>query len=279
TYSFVDPELQRMLFPEVEGIALANPISSDMSVMRVSLLPGLVSALRHNQNRQQNRVRLFDSGLGFLNDGEKIIQRPLLAGLINGTRLPEGWAGVADSVDFYDIKGDVESLLARVGGDFQFRADSHSALHPGQCARIERDGELVGYVGALHPAIVNALNLNGPVFIFELCLAFISFGKLPAYKGFSRFPGMRRDLAVVLEQDVSYAEIENVARAVAGEWLTQVRVFDVYAGTHIEPGKKSVALGLTWQHPERTLHDEEVTVAFNAVINELKQRLGASLRS
>ncbi len=279
TYSFVDPELQRLLFPEIDGIALANPISSDMSVMRVSLLPGLVNALRHNQNRQQNRVRLFESGLRFLKDGEKIIQQPMLAGLINGSRLPEGWAGAAESVDFFDIKGDVESLLARVGGDFQFCADSHSALHPGQCARIERDGELVGYVGALHPAVVNALNLNGPVFIFELCLAFISFGKLPAYKGFSRFPGMRRDLAVVVEQGVSYAEIENVARAVAGEWLTQVRVFDVYAGTHIESGKKSVALGLTWQHPERTLHDEEVTVAFNAVINELKQRLGASLRS
>jgi len=279
TYSFVDPQLQKALFPEVDGIALANPISADLSVMRVSLLPGLVNALRYNQNRQQSRVRLFETGLRFLKEGDNISQEPMLAGLIAGTRDPENWADKSTPLDFYDAKGDVESLLARVGADFSFKPGTHPAMHPGQCARIERNGELVGFVGALHPALLNSLNLNGPVFIFELCLALVTEGKLPSFKGFSKYPGTRRDLAVVVDKQVLFAEIEAQVRKVAGQWLTQVRLFDVYEGAHIEDGKKSVALGLVWQHPERTLQEEEITSAFEAVIRELEKEFGALLRS
>ena len=279
TYSFVDPQLQKALFPDLNGIALANPISADLSVMRVSLLPGLVNALRYNQNRQQNRVRLFETGLRFVQESDKISQEPMLAGLIAGSRDPESWTVKAVPVDFYDAKGDVESLLARIGTGFSFQPGSHPAMHPGQCAQIERNGELVGFVGALHPAVANSLNLNGPVFIFELCLTLVTEGKLPSFKGFSKYPGTRRDIAVVVDKQVLFAEIEALARKVAGQWLTQVRLFDVYEGAHIEEGKKSVALGLVWQHPERTLQEEEITAAFEAVIRELEKEFGALLRS
>lgn len=173
TYSFIDPKMFELFNPGVAPLMLANPISADMAAMRSSLWPGLVKALQHNLNRQQTRVRMFESGLRFVGQLEGLKQEAMLAGVICGGRLPEAWAHARDTVDFYDIKADVEALLACAGSanEFSFAAGEHPALHPGQTARIERDGCLVGFVGALHPELAKTLGIDQPVYLFELVLA------------------------------------------------------------------------------------------------------------
>ncbi|MGA9660873.1 MAG: phenylalanine--tRNA ligase subunit beta, partial [Pseudomonas alloputida] len=260
TYSFIDPKLFELFSPGVEPLLLANPISSDMAAMRASLWPGLVKALQHNLNRQQDRVRLFESGLRFVGQLGDLQQQPMIAGVITGSRLPEGWANGRDGVDFFDVKADVEALLGYSGAlsDFTFSAGKHPALHPGQTAAIERDGKLVGYLGAIHPELAKALGLDRPVFLFELVLGDVVEGRLPKFSELSKFPETRRDLALIAGRDVASSAVLELIRDNAGEWLTDLRLFDVYQGKGIDPDRKSLAVGLTWQHPSRTLNDDEV---------------------
>ncbi|WP_416425647.1 phenylalanine--tRNA ligase subunit beta [Pseudomonas sp. App30] len=280
TYSFIDPKWFELFNPGVEPLLLANPISNDMAAMRSSLLPGLVKALQHNLNRQQTRVRLFESGLRFVGQLDGLKQEPMLAGLICGTRLPEGWAQGRDTVDFFDAKADVEAVLGFAGAlaQFSFEPGKHPALHPGQTARIVREGREVGYLGALHPELVKALGLDRAVFVFELVLAEVAEGKLPKFSELSRFPEVRRDLALVADLEVPSSAIMQVIRENAGEWLTDLSLFDVYQGKGIDPNRKSLAVGLTWQHPSRTLNDDEVNSTTQAILTSLEQRLNATLR-
>ncbi|QKF52429.1 phenylalanine--tRNA ligase subunit beta [Pseudomonas graminis] len=280
TYSFIDQKWFELFSPGVEPLLLANPISADMSAMRSSLWPGLVKSLQHNLNRQQDRVRLFESGLRFVGQLEGLKQEPMLAGVICGSRLPEGWAQGRDVVDFFDVKADVEAVLGFAGAqdDFRFVPGSHPALHPGQTARIERDGREVGYIGALHPELSKTLGLDRPVFVFELVLAEVATGRLPKFHELSRFPEVRRDLALLTVRDVSATAVLDVIRENAGEWLTDLRLFDVYQGKGIDPLRKSLAVGLTWQHPSRTLTDDEVNASTQQILTSLEARLNATLR-
>ena len=278
TYSMVEPGLLAKFDNINKPVALVNPISADMAVMRTSLWPGLVQALQHNQNRQQSRVRLFETGQRFIPSDQGLQQQDVFAGLIYGARHPESWHGKDQPVDYFDAKGDLESLLQMGGQSFSFEAAEHLALHPGQSAAIKLDGATVGYLGAMHPGLVKDLGLHGPVFMFEVDLASISVGLLPAYQTLSKFPEMRRDLAIVLDQQISVAKVTDYIQFSAGEWLKSVRLFDVYQGPGIEAGQKSLALGLTWQHPERTLTDDEVNQWVEEVVKDLSQNAGASLR-
>lgn len=280
TYSFIDPKLFELFSPGVEPLLLANPISSDMAAMRASLWPGLVKALQHNLNRQQDRVRLFESGLRFVGQLGDLKQQPMIAGVVTGSRLPEGWANGRDGVDFFDVKADVEALLGYSGAlsDFTFSAGKHPALHPGQTAAIERDGKLVGYLGAIHPEQAKALDLDRPVFLFELVLGDVVEGRLPKFSELSKFPETRRDLALIAGRDVASSSVLEVIRDNAGEWLTDLRLFDVYQGKGIDPDRKSLAVGLTWQHPSRTLNDDEVNAALQNILTSLEQRLNTTLR-
>ncbi|NLY59719.1 MAG: phenylalanine--tRNA ligase subunit beta, partial [Gammaproteobacteria bacterium] len=281
TYSFVEPGLNKLFDPQSEPLALANPISSDMAVMRTSLWPGLSKAVLHNQNRQQPRVRLFESGLRFVPqvNGE-LLQEPMLAGIAAGTRLPEGWANGSDELDFHDVKGDVEAVLGQGGAldSFRFEAAEHPALHPGQSARILRDGELVGWMGALHPQLVDKLDLDGPVFAFELRLEAIVEGRLPQFSELSRFPEVRRDIAVLVNRSVMAGELLEDIREQAGAVLKNLRLFDVYQGKGIDPESKSLAIGLTLQHSSRTLTDDEVNAVMDKVVGSLEQGFKATLR-
>ena len=280
TYSFIDPKLFELFSPGVEPLLLANPISADMAAMRSSLWPGLVKALQHNLNRQQDRVRLFESGLRFVGQLDGLKQEPMLAGVVCGSRLPEGWAQGRETVDFFDVKADVEAVLGFAGAldAFTFVPGQHPALHPGQTARIERDGQEVGYLGALHPELVKSLGLDRAVFVFELVLAEVSEGRLPKFQELSRFPEVRRDLALLADRDVAASSLLAVIRENAGEWLTDLRLFDVYQGKGIDPHRKSLAVGLTWQHPSRTLNDDEVNATTQTILTSLEQRLNATLR-
>lgn len=280
TYSFIDPKLFELFNPGVAPLMLANPISADMAAMRSSLWPGLIKALEHNLNRQQSRVRLFESGLRFVGQLEGLKQEPMLAGVICGGRLPEAWAHGRDDVDFYDVKADVEALLASAGaGDsFVFVPGEHAALHPGQTARIEREGRVVGFLGALHPELSKALGLDQAVFMFELVLAEITRGVMPKFHELSKFPEVRRDLAVLIDRDVPAQDLLGAIREAAGEWLADLKLFDVYHGKGIDPHRKSLAVGLTWQHPSRTLNDDEVSTTTQNILTSLEQRFNATLR-
>jgi phenylalanyl-tRNA synthetase beta chain len=278
TYSMIEPGLLAKFDDKNQPVELVNPISADMAVMRTTLWPGLVKALQHNQNRQQSRIRLFETGQRFIPSEQGLQQQDVFAGLIYGSRNPESWHGKAENVDYFDIKGDLETLLAIGGQDFSFAAVEHLALHPGQSANIKLDGAVVGYVGAMHPGLVKDIGLQGPVFMFEVNLAAISLGVLPAYQTLSKFPEMRRDLAIALDQKISVAQVTSEIESSAGKWLNAVRLFDVYQGQGIENGQKSLALGLTWQHPERTLTDDEVNQWVEQVVTHLAENAGASLR-
>lgn len=281
TYSFVEPGLNKLFDPLVEPLALTNPISSDMAVMRTSLWPGLSKAVEHNQNRQQHRVRLFESGLRFVPqaDGE-LLQEAMLSGIATGLRLPEGWAHGSESLDFHDVKGDVEAILGQGGAlaQYSFSAAEHPALHPGQSAQILRGAEAVGWIGAMHPQLVEQLDLHGPVFLFELRLTAIIEGSLPQFTPLSKYPEVRRDIAVVVAQEVAAGDLLDEIRKQAGDVLKQVRLFDVYSGKGIEPHSKSLAIGLTLQHASRTLTDDEVNAVMGKVLDALEQRFNATLR-
>jgi len=279
TYSFVDPKVQKLIDPEIDGLALANPISADMGVMRTNLWVGLIKAAEHNLNRQQDTVRLFETGLRFVPENGGLTQDPVISGLICGSRISKGWTNQTEKVDFYDLKGDVEEMLGLGGqADVSFEVGSHSALHPGQCASVVKNGKQIGVMGALHPELQKQLGIKTPLFVFELLLADVMQGVLPGFESVSKFPEVARDLAFVVQESIQWSQVENIIREKAGEQLIEVTLFDVYRGQGIENGSKSLALGLTWQDPSRTLNDEEITSWVDSIVLGLAEGIDAQLR-
>lgn len=279
TYSFVDPKVQKLIDPEIDGLALANPISADMGVMRTNLWVGLIKAAEHNLNRQQDTVRLFETGLRFVPENGGLTQDPVISGLICGSRISKGWTNQAEKVDFYDLKGDVEEMLGLGGqAEVSFEVGSHSALHPGQCASVVKNGNQIGVMGALHPELQKQLGIKTPLFVFELLLADVMQGVLPGFESVSKFPEVARDLAFVVQESIQWSQVENIIREKAGEQLIEVTLFDVYRGQGIENGSKSLALGLTWQDPSRTLNDEEITSWVDSIVLGLAEGIDAQLR-
>ena len=279
TYSFVEQKLQEMITPDQESIALANPISADLAVMRTSLWPGLLKALSYNQNRQQARVKFFETGLKFEKKDNEIIQTRMISGLASGTSLPESWNSVARKLDFYDVKADLESLLCALDATITFEKAEHAALHPGQTAKIVKNGELIGYLGAIHPKLQKYLDLNGPVYLFELCLNKAVKGAIPHFTEVSKYPEVRRDLAIVIDQQVPFESVRSEVIAHAGLDLVNVVLFDVYAGENLGKGLKSLGLALVWQRTDRTLNDEEINQAFESIVSALNAKFGANIRS
>ena len=280
TYSFVPPEIEALLAPNQEQIKLANPISEELSVMRSTLWSGLIPALDKNVKRQQNRIRLFETGLSFQQSVKGLPeQRKKLAGVITGTLYEEQWNESSRLVDFFDLKGDVEALLDEaIGHEFKFVVANHSALHPGQSAQILYGDDVVGFCGALHPAVEKKLNLDQQVFVFELDMSLISEKNLPSYSKLSPYPSVRRDLALLVNADVSYADIDKSMKNIGINELTNSFVFDVYEGEHVDSGQKSIALGLIFQEFSRTLEEEEVSAHVEKIMEALKRETGAVLR-
>ena len=277
TYSFVDAALQARIAPALDGVVLANPIASDMGVMRTTLWPGLIGAAIHNVNRQQPRVRLFETGLVFISDGDRIRQPQMIGAVAVGPVVPEQWTHEPRAVDFYDVKGDVEALLTLSGRAAGFVADAHPALHPGQAAAIVQCGERIGTIGTLHPALASELKLPGAV-LFELRLDSIRTGTVPKFRALSRFPAVRRDLSLVVPEAVPASEVrECIERAGAGV-LEDLKPFDVYFGEGIDSGMKSISLALIFQSRSRTLDDTEVNAALSVILDSLAGELGAALR-
>ena len=279
TYSFVDSSLADLLSPDVRPIRVRNPVSSELAVMRSNLLPGLIGALKRNLARQAVRVRLFEIGQCFrIDDSGQLHQTMRCGGILCGPRHGESWANESAAVDFFDVKGDVEQLLSMGGRRAAFEPAVDAALHPGQAARACLDGEPAGCLGRLHPEVTGMLDLPADVFCFELDLDAVLARRQPTFNGLSRQPLVRRDLALVVDRDVPAARIEDVVRARAGNLLQEFRLFDMYTGTGVEKGRKSVAIGLTFQHPSRTLAEAEINQQVDDALADLKSELGARLR-
>jgi len=311
-YSFVDPKAQNLITPDNPGIKLTNPISEDLSVMRTSLWTGLIAALVYNQNRQQNRIRLFEVGSRFVpgafsqsseqKNEQKIeqqnivqgksdlLQEVMIAGIINGSAFPEQWGEKTQTVDFYDLKADVEALLS-LGGDlssYHFSAEQNPALHPGQSARIYKDNHPVGWMGTLHPTVAKAMDVKSTSILFELEFAAISAAKVPNFNILSKFPAIRRDIAIIVDDETESSAIINCIRQTAVKTLAtneasndsnvSVELFDVYIGDGVDAGKKSLAVSLSLQEQSRTLKDDEIDTLIKAVLNDLEQQHGAKLR-
>jgi phenylalanyl-tRNA synthetase beta chain len=283
TYAFVDPALQAQLFPDRPALALSNPIASDMSVMRVSLWPGLLRAALENQRRQADRIRLFEHGTRFEAEGGSTREIDTLAGVAIGARLPEQWGvpkELRGPVDFYDVKADVAALLSATGENesFKFEAGALPALHPGRSARVLRRNLPVGWLGELHPNLVRALDFTYAPVLFELDAETAFAVHRVSYQEISRFPQVRRDLAVVIDEGVTLSSLAERVTLAASSLLRDLRVFDVYRGSGLEAGRKSVALGLIFQDISRTLTDEDVERLMVSVKADLREKLNAGFR-
>ncbi len=280
TYSFIDERSNTAFADHLSELVLSNPISSEMSVMRSSLLPGLVSSAAANVARQQERVRLFEIGKSFhgsLDAPDEILR---IAALACGTAMPEQWGARAQAIDFFDIKADLVAVLELAGdaSDITFRAVEHPALQPGQAATVVRDGRDIGLVGKLHPRVAKRFDLKRDAYVFEVDALQALASAVPVAKPVSRFPIIRRDIAVLVKEEISGEELVQAVAAAAPDLIRDVRIFDIYTGPGIEAGLKSVAISLILQETSRTLTDDDADAAQAAAVQKLRDAFGAELR-
>lgn len=286
TYSFVDPKLQKSLYPDAVTMDLVNPISSELSSMRVSLWPGLLTSLRYNSHRQQTTIKLFESGVTFVSNQGSLEEEPCFAGLIMGEVGTTNWLIEKRKFDYFDLKGDLQALFSALQlPELEFCvANQHAALHPGKAAQLRVDGQDVGWCGVLHPRIAEMLEISEEVILFELQLGKLISRSIPRYKPISKFPFIRRDLSLLVDDCLTWAEIECVVKQTVSEnathktWLKSLDVFDVYIGAGIPLNKKSLAVSLILQDDHRTLVDSEINEVINAIITRLNEKLAITLR-
>ena len=275
-FAFCDPALQERMFPGVDSHRLSNPIASDLAVMRVSLWPGLVHAALENLRRQQGRVRLFEHGVVFPVGAAECDR---VAGIAVGARRAEQWGEASAATDFHDVRADLEALagLIESSNALVFEAAQLACLHPGRSARVLRGGHAIGWLGELHPSLVRALGFPSAPVLFEIDAAALSVG-YPRYEEVSRFPQVRRDLAVVVPEAVTFGALRDGVTSVGSSLLRHCSVFDVYRGSGVETGRKSVALGLIFQHKDSTLTEGEVEAVMASIRAALQERVGATFR-
>lgn len=279
-YAFLDEGTLKAWAMDAGAVALANPLSAELGVMRSALLPGLVEAVRRNLARQQTRVRLFEAGRVFRQGEKGPIEALRLAAVACGPVRAEQWGGDAREVDFFDVRGDLDSLLALAGAQapVQFVPAELPWLHPGRSALIQRQGQLIGHIGHLHPALARALDLAQELVVFELDLDLLAQRELPRAGDLSRFPSLRRDLAVVVDESIPWAALEHSLQTALGGLLKAVFPFDLYQGKGLEQGRKSIAMGLILQDDSRTLAEQDIEAAMHAAVTALARDCGAVLR-
>ncbi|MGR9015172.1 MAG: phenylalanine--tRNA ligase subunit beta, partial [Gammaproteobacteria bacterium] len=279
TYSFVDEEIQQAVAPDDEVVRLKNPISADLAVMRTTLWCGLLKAALHNTNRQQNRVRFFETGLRFANKDGSTQQQKMLSGLALGSAYSEQWGSATRRIDFFDVKADVQALFSLTGADTQFVPAKHPALHPGQTAEIlSQQGDKIGWLGMLHPTLEKQLGFDTQVFLFELDQDLLLNKQIPKFKPLSKYPSVRRDIALIVKEEVAVSEIINCIKDSAEPTLQDIVIFDVYRGKGVEEGSKSIALSLIIQDFSQTLTDSQIDAIFSGLLETLTTNLSAKLR-
>ncbi|WWO99731.1 MAG: phenylalanine--tRNA ligase subunit beta [Candidatus Dasytiphilus stammeri] len=282
TYSFVNPEIQMLLHPREDNLKLSNPISTELSTMRLSLWSGLLSVIIYNQNRQQKGMRIFEIGKRFMKMQNKIQEDLMISGIISGNKYEDHWDTPCNKhMDFYDLKGDVEALVDLTGKKegIHFKEEINPALHPGQTAAIFLHNERIGVIGVIHPELQHRLDLNDKTIIFEVLWKKISQSSKPIIHNISRFPSNRRDIAIVVAEDISASDIITECKNILSKKLVSISLFDVYRGNNIAKGYKSLALSLILQHTNRTLQEDEVSALIDKCLDRLKNRFQAVLRN
>ena len=282
SFSFADLKLEKQLNPSVNPLALANPISSDLAVMRSTLLSSLIPCVQYNINRQQSRVRFFELGLRFdyqnAQNIDDLKQIPTLAMIAVGAKQTESWHGKPQPMDFFDLKGEVEELLGAARVQAEFVRSTREWLHPGQSAEILVGGKSIGYLGRLHPSLEDELDL-GTTWVVELDQLAVLQTYVSNFTELSRFPSVRRDIALLISDKINVSEIQQLIGRSGGELLDSSWLFDVYTGQGVENGKRSLAFALLWQHPSRTLEDAEIKSGMDHIIQVLESTYQATLRA
>ncbi|MDS7931475.1 phenylalanine--tRNA ligase subunit beta [Acinetobacter sp. V102_4] len=282
SFSFADAKLEKQLNPEVKPLMLANPISSDLAAMRSTLLSSLIPCVQYNLNRQQSRVRFFEFGLRFDYQNAKSIedlqQTPTLALVAVGSQAPESWHAKPQPMDFFDFKGEVEEILAAGRVGVEYVRSERAWLHPGQSADILVDGKSIGYLGRLHPSLENELDLS-TTWVAELDQTAVLQSYVSNFTELSRFPSVRRDIALLISDNINVRDIQQLIEQTGGELLDSTWLFDVYTGQGVEDGKRSLAFALLWQHPSRTLEDAEIKSGMDNIIQVLENTYQATLRA
>ncbi len=282
SFSFADAKLEKQLNPQVSPLMLANPISSDLAAMRSTLLSSLMPCVQYNLNRQQSRVRFFELGLRFDYQNASSIQDlkqiPTLALVAVGSREPESWHAKPQPMDFFDFKGEVEEILAAGRVKVEYVRSERPWLHPGQSAEILVDGQSIGYLGRLHPSLENELDLS-TTWVAELDQAAVLQSYVSNFTELSRFPSVRRDIALLISDNINVRDIQQLIEKTGGELLDSTWLFDVYTGQGVEEGKRSLAFALLWQHPSRTLEDAEIKSGMDNIIQVLENTYQATLRA
>jgi phenylalanyl-tRNA synthetase beta chain len=280
SYSFVDPGLQASLYPQIPTLELLNPISSELSSMRAGLWPGLIASMIHNMHRQQQTIRIFEMGVTFDMSEGNLIERTCVGGLLMGEKGHLNWSETASFLDFYDGKGDLEALFKFLQlPPVEWVAAEHPALHPGKTAKILIAGQPAGWLGSLHPRLADALNIQDQVTLFELDINFLMKKQKVTWKSVTKYPHIRRDLSFLVDTQVQVGALEAAIRRVANaNWFKSFDIFDVYTGKGIPEGKKSLAVALILQNPERTLVDAEINSEINAIIKVLVEEFSITLR-
>ncbi|MDH2604752.1 phenylalanine--tRNA ligase subunit beta [Acinetobacter baumannii] len=282
SFSFADAKLEKQLNPQVSPLMLANPISSDLAAMRSTLLSSLIPCVQYNLNRQQSRVRFFELGLRFdyqnANSIQDLKQIPTLALVAVGSREPESWHAKPQPMDFFDFKGEVEEILAAGRVKVEYVRSERPWLHPGQSAKILVDGQSIGYLGRLHPSLENELDLS-TTWVAELDQAAVLQSYVSNFTELSRFPSVRRDIALLISDNINVRDIQQLIEKTGGELLDSTWLFDVYTGQGVEEGKRSLAFALLWQHPSRTLEDAEIKSGMDNIIQVLENTYQATLRA
>lgn len=282
SFSFADAKLEKQLNPQGQPLALANPISSDLAVMRSTLLSSLIPCVQYNVNRQQSRVRFYELGLRFDYQGASSIhdlkQIPTFALIATGSRTTESWHGKAQAMDFFDFKGDVEEILNSARLNVEYVRSERAWLHPGQSAEILVDGQSIGYFGRLHPSLEDELDL-ATTWVAELDQSAVLQTYVSNFTELSRFPSVRRDIALLISDKINVSEIQQLIEKTGGELLDAVWLFDVYTGQGVEEGKRSLAFAIQWQHPTRTLEDAEIKSGMDNILQVLENTYHATLRA
>lgn len=282
SYAFVSPDIQAVLAPELKPLALANPLSKELAVMRSTLWAGLLQTAERNIKRQVSRLRLFEQGLRFVPGTtiDDLEQTPMVAGLLYGLAEPRHYSVKPTPVDFYDIKADVEALIA-LGGvaqEYRFVAAENPVLHPGQSARVLRNDKEVGWVGRIHPLVAQQLDVPNTIYLFELQADVLQQGRVPSFTPLSDQPAVKRDLALVLAEATPAQQLLDAIRKAAGKALTRIELLDVYRGENIGSENKSIAVSLTFQDPSRTLKESDINQLIESILVGVKADAGASLR-
>ncbi|CRK85705.1 Phenylalanine--tRNA ligase beta subunit [Candidatus Providencia siddallii] len=283
TYSFVNPEIHTLLHTNQNALTLLNPISHNMSIMRLSLWTGLLNAVIYNQKRQQNRIKLFESGVCFIPDTKSeygVRQELMLACIVTGNKFKEHWSLEKQQVDFFDLKGDIEAILDLINKSdkITFNQEKHTALHPGESAGIYLKNKHIGFIGLIHPFIEQKLNLRNRCIMFEIYINLIEQNIIQKVKTISQYPINRRDISIVIPKDITAGEVLEECKKINKNNIVTINLFDVYSGKGIEEGHKSFAISLIFQNFQRTMEEKDITNIVNLYIATLKKRFNAYLR-